>query len=118
MDTADDVRPLTSEELCRLDVNVTFFCDLVHIETLINELHVINCMTRAHRDYRLNLTNIQKPKSKRVKYANKDPVKELLSVLQRRSLQLFKRFMEYRRSPATQKKIEDRLEQWSTEANF
>src|SRR5271157_2043761 len=109
VDADDYDRPLTIEELCRLEVNVTFLCDHINTETVINDLHAVNCVNEAHRDYFLNLISIKKPDS--------DRTKELLLVLQRRSLKSFKRLMEYRGSPATLSAIKATERGWNNEAD-
>ena len=108
LDSAGDDRPLRDEELCRLEVSLTFLSDHIRIETVVSHLHAVNCLTTAHKDYLLNLISSSKP--------DLDLTKELLCVLQRRSLRSCKRFMEYRHSPTTMATITMHAVDWTNEA--
>lgn len=102
-DKDDDNRPLTNEELCRLEINVTFLCDMIDIETVLTSLHTIKCITKAHRDCLLNLMIpvVAKPKPNDLETSETYLTKVLLRVLQRRSLGSYKRLMQYRHSLTT-----------------
>ena len=109
MDNAGDDRTLSNKELCRLEVNLAFLSDHIRVKTVVNDLHAVNCLTTAHKDYLLNLISSSKP--------DLELTKELLRMLQRRSLRSFKRFMEYRRSPATLATIKAHTVNWTNEAD-
>ena len=109
VDNAGDDRTLSNEEQCRLEVNLAFLSDHIRVETVVNDLHAVNCLTTAHKDYLLNLISSSKP--------GLDLTKELLRVLQRRSLRSFKCFLEYRHNPATLATIKACAVDWTNDVN-